>query len=265
MTELIYHLALIPDAMYCASKLPASDQDQLLSTPAPTSANGLKDALNGNLASIQEESEETKEEPKLDITEAKDKGKEETKREAIGEPNDNVKDDAKESEDHKGANGTAIHINGKVQEDSGSSGDPASSDGHKEPAQNGTEDHGIVRKKTAIVSTEGDKAEGEASQEIGELPVGDAEPRKDAAELNIEAVESNKEAAEPGKGSTQAEKPATMSLSSHLVALWNKVASELSATNLTPGDILDGARFLLALPPVNLGSTGVESVKDDIF
>jgi hypothetical protein len=88
-----------------------------------------------------------------------------------------------------------------------------------------------------------------------------AEPAKDAAEPVKDAVELANDATEPEK-EKEPEKP--MSLGAHLVALWNKVAAELSATNLTPGEILDGARFLLSLPPVNLGE-GIGSVKDGIF
>jgi hypothetical protein len=165
-------------------------------------------------------------------------------KEAAMDANGEVKGEANEAT----ANGIAVH-NGKVEENGDVVALKGSSEGTQESTQNGNEDHGITPKKALVVSEEGAKEEGESKEIVEEVPAGEAD-----AMIDLEPVKD-----------LQAEKPAPMSLSAHLVALWNKVASELSATNLTPGEIIDGARFLLGLPPVNLGSSGVGGVKDGIF
>lgn len=185
-----------------------------------------------NLSSLQEEGE-----PKLDIIEPKEEAKQ-----ANG---------VKEAQGTNGTDNVSLQVNGKAQE-------PESQGNSAVLALNGTEDHGIAPKsKDSSEPAEPGKEPVEPSKE----PV---EPSKEPAEPSKERAEPSKEPAEPSKETPQMEKSAPMSFGAHLVALWNKVASELSATNLTPGDILDGARFLLSLPPVNLGA-GVAAVKDDIL
>lgn len=86
-------------------------------------------------------------------------------------------------------------------------------------------------------------------------------------EVNLKEKQEDeqvKEAEKPvSEVHTSAEKLIPSPLVANLVALWNKVASDLSSVTLSPAEILEGARFLLTLPPATLGVVS-EASKDDI-
>lgn len=80
----------------------------------------------------------------------------------------------------------------------------------------------------------------------------ESEPTQETVTKEEEKVEVTTEKAYPSP------------LVANLVALWNKVASDLSAITLSPAEILEGARYLLTLPPATIALVS-DASKDGIL